>query len=107
VRADYGKVAIQRGPFVYCLEEVDVGPALHTISLPSTAPLSIVEHPDLLGGIVTITTKGKSSPTGSNGDGLYSERKSALPLVDPSLLLIPYYAWANRSAGEMAVWVRE
>ncbi len=107
VRADYGKVAIQRGPFVYCLEEVDVGSALYTISLPSAVPLSVVEQPELLGGIFTITATGKSSPLRSSGGSLYSEEKIALPLADPYLKFIPYYAWANRSAGEMAVWVRE
>jgi DUF1680 family protein len=107
VRADYGKAAIQRGPLIYCLEEVDNGPGLFRIRLPSNAPLSVVERPDLLGGIVAITATGKSPPPGSSGDGLYSERNSDLPLVDRPLLFIPYYAWANRAPGEMLVWVRE
>jgi DUF1680 family protein len=107
VRAAYGKVAIQRGPLVYCLEEVDNGPSLHAINLPSEAPLSAVQRPDFLGGIVAITAGGRSLPPGSMGDGLYGERRSGLPSVDRPLLFIPYYAWANRSAGEMVVWVRE
>jgi DUF1680 family protein len=107
VRADFGKVSIQRGPLVYCLEEADVGPALHTISLPSTVPLSVVEQPELLGGIFTITATGKSSILQSSDGSLYSEHKIALPVTDPYLIFIPYYAWANRPAGEMAVWVRE
>jgi DUF1680 family protein len=107
VRADYGKAAIQRGPLIYCLEEVDNGPALFRVRLPSNAPLSVVERPDLLGGIVAVTATGKSPPPGSSGDGLYSERNSDLSLVDRPLLFIPYYAWANRAPGEMLVWVRE
>ena len=107
VRADYGKAAIQRGPLIYCLEEVDNGPALFRVRLPSNAPLAVEERPDLLGGIPTITATGKSPPPGSSGDGLYSERNSDLPLVDRPLLFIPYYAWANRAPGEMLVWVRE
>jgi DUF1680 family protein len=107
VRADYLKAAIRRGPLIYCLEEVDNGPGLFRVRLPSDAPLSVVERPDLLGGILTITAAGKSPPSGSSGDGLYSERNSDLPLVDRPLLFIPYYAWANRAPGEMLVWVRE
>jgi DUF1680 family protein len=107
VRADYGRVAIQRGPLIYCLEEVDNGPGLFRVCLPAPAPLSVVERPELLGGILTIKATGKSPPQGSSGDGLYTERHSDLPLVDRPLLFIPYYAWANRAPGEMLVWVRE
>jgi DUF1680 family protein len=107
VRADYGKVAIQRGPLIYCLEEMDNGPALFTIRLPLNAPLSVVVRPDLLGSIVTITATGKSPAPGSSGDRLYSERNRDRPIVDRPLLFIPYYAWANRAPGEMLVWVRE
>ncbi|MCX7030633.1 MAG: glycoside hydrolase family 127 protein [Spirochaetes bacterium] len=107
VRADYAKVAIQRGPLVYCLEEEDNGPVLFTIRLPSSAPLTVAERPDLLGGVVTITAAGTSPAPGSSGGGLYGVRGHDHPLIDRPLLFIPYYAWANRAPGEMLVWVRE
>ncbi|MGA2977013.1 MAG: beta-L-arabinofuranosidase domain-containing protein [Spirochaetia bacterium] len=107
VKADFGRVAIQRGPLVYCLEEADNGTELFSISLPPTAPLDAVERPDLLGGIVAITGKGRSPLGAPSGEGLYQAGERPLHAVDRPLLFIPYYAWANRAAGEMAVWLRE
>jgi DUF1680 family protein len=107
VRADYAKVAIQRGPLVYCLEEQDNGPALFAIRLPASAPLTATERPDLLGGVVTITAAGTSPAPGPESASLYGGRGPDHPLIDRPLLFIPYYAWANRAPGEMAVWVRE
>jgi DUF1680 family protein len=116
VRAAYGRVAVQRGPLVYCLEEVDNGVGLSTVRLPPDAVLEAVESPDLLGGMVTIRSKGVQGSVLGRGQAgglarpLYfrdppagsSSRPVAVPLV-----FIPYFAWANRAPGEMTVWVRE
>jgi hypothetical protein len=107
VQADFAKVAIQRGPFVYCLEEEDNGPALFTIRLPSSALLTVEQRPDLLGGVVAIGSAGTSPAPGSGGTGLYGERGRDQAVIDRPLLFIPYYSWANRAPGEMLVWVRE
>lgn len=107
VRADYGKVALQRGPLVYCLEEVDNGADLFGVTLPSNAALDVVPRPDLLGGIVTIAARGKAPARREGGGGLYAAGDRAAPTTDRALVFVPYYAWANRSAGEMTVWVRE
>jgi uncharacterized protein len=110
VRADYGKTAIQRGPLVYCLEEADNGPQLGLLRLPQDAPLSTVDRPDLLGGVVAISAEGLAAGPGRREGGageLYSRDGSAnIPSVK-KLLFIPYYAWANRTPGEMSVWIRE
>lgn len=109
VRADYGKVAIQRGPIVYCLEEKDNGPGLFAIKLPDDAELEAIGRPDLFGGITAITARGEVAvEVGGGSDRLYDDADSRkLRTQSASLLFIPYYAWANRSPGEMIVWVRE
>ncbi len=111
VRADWGKVAIQRGPIVYCLEEADSGPNLQTVTLAPQAELREVFRSDLFGGIVAIGAEGRGwDGSEEPGGSLYrsaGERGESQPLAPRKLLFIPYYAWANRGAGEMAVWIRE
>jgi DUF1680 family protein len=106
VRADIGKVAIQRGPLVYCLEQEDNGANLHEIYLPREEELEATFDKDLFGGIVTI--KGEALRVTNNqwGKELYSAniRESYSPV---NVKFIPYYAWANRSVGEMSVWINE
>lgn len=105
VRDNIGKVAVMRGPVVYCLEEEDNGADLHCIEIPSHAQFEETYRPDLLGGVVTIESIGRK---------MMPEEGSALYLEDgweryeeKKLLWIPYYSWANREAGEMIVWVRK
>jgi len=111
VRAAYGKVALQRGPVVYCLEEADNGTELAMVRLPPDAPLEPVERPDLLGGVVAIRARGVRGPDAeARRDGaLYGTGSGTTAGVPKAkdLLFIPYYSWANRTPGEMAVWIRE
>lgn len=98
VAADQGRVALQRGPLVYCVEAVDNG-NLRTdaIVLPDETTLQVERRKDFLGDVVVIT-----------GDAaIVSEaRWGEAPQVRPhSLLAIPYYAWANRNAGYMDLWL--
>lgn len=87
VKADTGKVALQRGPIVYCLEEVDNQSDFDKISLPAEAKFFTEYKPDLLDGVVVINAQ-------CPGNG----RK---------LSAIPYYTWDNRVPGRMTVWVNE
>jgi DUF1680 family protein len=105
VRADSGKVAIQRGPIVYCLEEADNGPQLSSLRLPPDAPLETVDRADLFGGVVAITARavGEAAWPGE----LYAHNGPPNVGRTKQVLFIPYYAWANRTPGEMAVWIRE
>lgn len=103
VRDVAGKVALQRGPVVFCLEEVDNGPNLAQIVLPEEAELKADFLPDLLGGMMTLSGEGFRE-TSSSGE-LYSSarpRREKIPLR-----AIPYYAWGNRGLGEMTLWIRE
>ena len=107
VEADYGKVAVQRGPVVYCLEQADNGPFLHTASLSPGAPLECARRDDLLGETVVVKGRGRAWDGKTPSSGLYGLDGRAPGLAPKDLLFIPYYAWANRQPGEMTVWVRE
>ncbi len=103
VRADSGKVAISKGPLVYCLEEVDNGSNLSSIFIDPRTPLDEAFEPDLFGGTTIVKFKGrKISPGGWDGE-LY---KSAGFKTEPvELTAIPYCYWANRGENEMIVWM--
>lgn len=106
VSKDVGKVAIQCGPLVYCLEEVDNGKGLQRIYLPKDAELKLISVPDKLGGINEIHTKGYRLCDLENQNLLYaSDVEWSYEAVN--LTFIPYYAWANRGENEMTVWVHE
>ena len=104
VRADSGKVAIVRGPLVYCLEEMDNSQNLPAIFVDTDEPLK-EEKSDLFGGIVTVKAKGKKIVEASVSDSLYSGEKPQLE--DVELTAIPYPYWNNRGEGEMLVWMKE
>lgn len=106
VRANAGKVAIQRGPVVYCLEEVDNGSNLPDLSLPQDAKLTLGGCDQSLGGAPVIHGVARRSTMTSQWEHiLYSP-------VDPkreevAIKAIPYFAWGNRQPGEMLVWIQE
>src|SRR5260370_33295230 len=105
VRANAGCVALQRGPLLYCMEEVDNEVALHRLAVAPSTVFTADFDPTLLGGVVAI--RGKASvldEDGWNGD-LY---RNAAPRSSPRpLTAIPYYAWDNRGNGQMRVWIPE
>lgn len=104
VAADAGRVAVARGPVVYCMEGVDNPGDLWTYQLdPST--LSSSWRPDLLGGIQEVVASGVRS-TGDDPDGDPYPVAGDLSWEPATLTFVPYYAWANRAEGQMRVWVR-
>lgn len=106
-----GRVALCRGPLLYCLEGVDhPGLDLRDLWLPLDAPLTAEDRPDLLGGVVTLHGRALAAPPDAGWAGrLYrtarpqpaASRGQAVPMT-----AIPYYAWANRQPGPMQVWLR-
>ncbi|MCL2571052.1 MAG: glycoside hydrolase family 127 protein [Defluviitaleaceae bacterium] len=103
VRADIGTVALQRGPIVYCLEEVDNGPNLAALHLPRDAKL-LPKKTNLkgLGDVVLIEAEGLRIESSSD---LYSDTP---PQSKPAILrAVPYYSWGNRESGGMRVWIHE
>lgn len=108
VRNNIGKVAISRGPIVYCMEGVDNGENLHLLSLAKDAEFVYQYREDLLGGVGVIKTKGyEQAVMDVNNSNLYQKHKEQIVTREKELMFIPYYAWANRGENEMQVWIRQ
>ncbi|WP_276353791.1 glycoside hydrolase family 127 protein [Cohnella caldifontis] len=103
VRYNGGKVALQRGPVVYCLEEADNGPVLSGISLPRESKPEARFEEGLLNGVVALYAD--AVKTAVEQPALYSAQRPAEEKV--RIKAVPYYAWNNRGRGEMAVWINE
>jgi DUF1680 family protein len=105
VRQDLGSVALQRGPVVFCLEEVDNSAPIFNIALPKDAALAAILKRDLLDGVVVITGDAVAVDESDWSDTLY---RTEPPKMKPTkITAIPYYSWANRKIGQMNVWIRE
>ncbi|MFB9377031.1 glycoside hydrolase family 127 protein [Kineococcus gynurae] len=93
-------VALTCGPFVYAAEEVDNGPSLVDLRIPRRAAVERVDVP----GLPEVTGLRLGGERVEHpGDGLY--RTEPPRRVPAEVVLVPYYAWANRGAGEMRVWL--
>ena len=97
VEADRGRVAIERGPMVFCAEWPDNGGKTHGLILPDHSKLTREFHEKMLGGIVVIQGKALMAS--------WSDENQLLGKAEHDLFLIPYYAWAHRGKGEMDVWL--
>jgi DUF1680 family protein len=82
-----GRLAIQRGPLVYAVEAIDNGGAALDVVVPEDASLTTEHRPEMLGGVTVV-----------HGEGLRGGERF-------ELIAVPYFAWANRGPGEMAVWL--
>jgi DUF1680 family protein len=108
---DYGRVAVQRGPLVYCLEQLDQpdGVQLFDVSLDVRQKGGAAFHEevnkDLLGGIVVLKHVGAVGEKASSHGALYrSYSAEAAKGRQVELSFVPYYAWANRAGTPMQVW---
>lgn len=101
VRETIGKVALQRGPLVYCLEEQDNGANLAALILPAESEF-IVEFEEELNVPIL---RGEAKRYVSNTDELYTTAEPKAETV--TITAIPYFAWDNCKSGEMLVWLRE
>ena len=104
VRMDVGRVALRRGPLIYCVEEADnPGAPVQSLRLPANATLNAELREDLLGGAVAITAAAERLVAADSE--LYAVTP---PMSEPATLTaIPYYLWANREPGSMQVWIAE
>jgi DUF1680 family protein len=98
VKADVGRVALQRGPIVYCLEGVDNNGRVRNLVLPADAELRWTHRPQQLGGIAVV--RGRALEVSANAKGERVTKRMPFEAV-------PYYAWDNREPGEMVVWLPE
>lgn len=106
VKEDIGKVAVMKGPLVYCLEEMDNEANLPAYYIDTSSELSEHYDSEMLGGTMVIQCEGrKMIQEGWEAEKLYSEQK---PVFNKKVLtLIPYPYWGNRKTGEMLVWMKE
>ena len=98
-----GKIALRRGPLIYCLEQADHKADLDRIALPVTTKLTAQFEPGLLGGVTVITGQGRLQDS-SWGDQLYRPVRAAhgQPVA---IKAIPYCVWGNRGPERMKVWI--
>jgi DUF1680 family protein len=99
VAADRSRVAVQRGPIVFCAEWPDnPGVSVRNLILSDDTSLTARFEPALLGGVETITGHTFTVTPDATGKVVRTEH---------DLKLIPYFAWANRGRGEMTVWLAQ
>ena len=97
VKDNAGKAALQCGPIVYCAEWPDNGGRVSNLILPDDAALRPEYRKDVLSGVTVIC---------STARGLYPSEDGELVVTkEQDFVAIPYYAWAHRGRGEMAVWL--
>lgn len=99
VKDDIGKVALQRGPLVYCAESMDNHGKTSNIILPVNTTFTAEFNPSLLNGVTVL----RSSSIAIITDTLQNKVQT----VSQPFVAVPYYAWANRGKGEMNVWLPE
>jgi hypothetical protein len=102
VKANHGLLAIQRGPIAYCVEAVDHAEAISAFYLPTEAELKTEKEKSLFGGVVVV--KGFAQVAGEQEWQRRLYQPASVPRETP-LKAIPYYAWDNRQAGAMKVWL--
>jgi DUF1680 family protein len=98
VLADKGRVAIMRGPLVYCFEASDNGAAVKNLAIPATTEFSAQYRSNLLGGVTLLQ---------ATGTGVFQTPLDAVKSVPFKVTAIPYYANANRGTCQMQVWMPE
>jgi DUF1680 family protein len=108
IESTRGRVAIERGPLVYCLEQADHPRApVPDLEIDAAAPLTSRWEGDLLGGVAVVRASGFRVDTTSWRHQLYRPVLSgAAPARQRvELTAVPYFAWANRGPGAMRVWI--
>jgi DUF1680 family protein len=98
VIANKGRVALQRGPLVYCAEGIDQPEgSVMDLVVEDETPLAVAAQPNLLGGVRVL--RGRAREVRRDADG------TPQPGGTSSFTAVPYYAWAHRDATEMQVWL--
>ena len=99
VKDDLGKVALQRGPLMYCAESMDNNGKASNFILPENTVFTSDFNQDKLNGVEEIKAQVPAVEINNNGEEIKT--------VQQSFTAIPYYAWANRGKGEMMIWFPE
>ena len=108
VREDYGKVAIQRGPIIYCAEGVDNGDNLHLITIDTNKKINEYKDSDSLGDIVKLELEAEKLILDKQWNNILyrniMEKQENVEII--KLKLIPYFCAFNRGENEMAIWLK-
>jgi hypothetical protein len=99
VEANVGRLAIMRGPMVYCLEDIDNPCRVDQVAIAKDAKFETEFRPDLLGGVTVLKVDGRQRGIVETDDGF------EVTSQEVALTAVPYYAWDNREPGRMVVWV--
>jgi uncharacterized protein len=110
VDAVRGCLAVEKGPLVYCLEQIDqLDERLDDVAFVAGSPLVAREEPALLGGLVTVTGQGYLRQPRANGAGWWPYQAvggaQRQQWQQVTVTAVPYSAWVNRTPGAMRVWV--
>ncbi|HTQ29405.1 MAG TPA: beta-L-arabinofuranosidase domain-containing protein [Puia sp.] len=97
VKADADRVALQRGPLVYCVEGADNGGRAWNILMPVNTVCTTKQEPGLLGGLVTIEATVPAVQVAPDGMSVSTSQQA--------ITAIPYFSWCNRGSGPMQVWL--
>ena len=97
VATNQNKVALERGPIVYCLEAVDNKNMISNMIIPDDAVLSVNFEANKLSGIEMITGEGIVFTPSADGQSIKSQKQP--------FTAIPYYSWCNRGITQMNVWL--
>ncbi len=104
IRADTGRLAVMRGPLVYCAEGADNGADLDMMTIGTTPPVASTARMTELGGAVALDLPVGVEADAAWGKAIYATKP---PKAETAVRrLIPYHLWDNRAPGEMLVWVR-
>jgi len=99
VKSDISKVALQRGPVIYCAEWVDNNGKAANLVLPVNATFTTEYKADLLNGVTVLKSNVPAVIVDEKGENVNT--------ITQPFTAIPYYTWANRGKGEMMVWFPE
>ncbi|WP_416841787.1 glycoside hydrolase family 127 protein [Haloferax sp. DFSO52] len=104
VRHDTGRVALRRGPLIYCLEDADHSVPVQNIELHSLDSFEAVSDHDTVDRMTVLRGTGSVPETGTWDETLYRP-DAAIERVDTAVVAVPYFAWDNREPGSMRVWI--
>jgi len=97
VRENSGRIALERGPVVYCAEGADNSGYVSNLVIPEDAVLEPQKRDELLGGVIILTGRARALSRGRDGRTIIES--------SPAFTAVPYFSWAHRGRGEMAIWL--
>src|SRR6185295_11628882 len=97
VKMDIDRIALQRGPLVYCVEGADNKDGVWNLTFPPNTNFTATDYKVLDEPVIVLQAELPSAMANTNGDGIKIEKRK--------VTAIPYYCWANRGANDMQVWL--